>query len=109
MDHGPTLSSNPVETWLHRGDHPYPAIQLFIRLALIISWFGIVVGGIAGLASFIVGLVAGHGFISFLGMLLVWAISILWWIGFRVMPELLQVVLQIETHLQALRNASTPK
>jgi len=104
----PTLTANPVESWLNRGGHPYPAIQLFIRIALIVSWIGLVAGVITGFVLFIAGLIAGHGFGSFLGMLLIWAVSILWWIGFRVLPELLQVVLRIEDHLHALRSAGSP-
>lgn len=103
----PTLTANPVETWLNRGGHPYPAIQLFIRIALIVSWIGLVVGVITGFVSFIAGVIAGHGFISFFAMLLIWAMSVLWAIGFRVVPELLQVVLHIEEHLQALRRGTS--
>jgi len=62
---------------------------------------------ITGLVSFIAGLIAGHGFVSFFAMLLIWAMSLLWWIGFRVVPELLQVVLHIEDHLQAIRQGSS--
>lgn len=104
----PTLTQNPIESWLHRGNHPYPAIQLFVRIALIVSWLGLIVGGIIGLVTFIAGLVAGHGFVSFFVMLVIWAVSILWWISFRVVPELLQVVLRIEDHLHALRSAGSP-
>jgi len=106
MSTKPSLTQNRVESWLHRGNHPYPAIHLFIRIALIVSWLGLLVGGISGLVTFIAGLIAGHGFVSFLAMLGIWAVSILWWIGFRVVPELLQVVLQIEDHLHVLRTTS---
>ncbi|MCL4520706.1 MAG: hypothetical protein M1415_03815 [Firmicutes bacterium] len=106
MSTKPTLTQNPIESWLHRGDQPYPAIHLFIRIALIVSWLGLIAGGITGLVIFIAGLVAGHGFVSFFLMLVLWAVSMLWWIGFRVVPELLQIVVHIEDHLQVLRNAS---
>jgi len=104
----PTLTANPAKSWLNRRGHPYPAIQLFIRIALIVSWIGLVAGVITGLLIFIGGLMTSRGFLSFSLMLLVWALSILWWIGFRVLPELLQVVLRIEDHLHALRSAGSP-
>ena len=103
----PTLTANPVKSWLNRGGHPYPAIHLFIRIALIVSWIGLVAGVITGLLIFIGGLVSNRGLVSFFVMLLIWAMSILWWIGFRVVPELLQVVLHIEDHLRVLRQGSS--
>ncbi|MDA8205276.1 MAG: hypothetical protein M0Z36_04345 [Thermaerobacter sp.] len=104
MGFSPLGIRKSVFDWLEQNDSNHPAIHMLIRVSLAVSWIFLIGGVVFGFVSFLVGLVGGHGFLNFLWMLATWAFSVFLWIRFRVIPEFLQTVGQIEAHLHVLRD-----
>ena len=79
----------------------FPAMRWFIRIAIFVSWVGLAIGFILGL--FI--LFSHLSFVGFFLMLVIWGVSVLWWITWRVWPEFLELMLAIHTASQTVAKA----
>lgn len=75
--------------------HRYPGIALFVRIVTGLSWAVAALAAIGGLAALIGGFSRGAGFSGFLGALSVWIVGLLWFAGLKVLPEVLQILVEI--------------
>ena len=89
----------------------YPAIRMFIGISQVLSWIVAAVAAVAGVVTLIgitatsgqfgVGAAIGGFFLGLLEALFIWFAGFLGWLGFRVLPEVLTVLVSIEANTQA--------
>ncbi|WP_053958126.1 hypothetical protein [Sulfobacillus thermosulfidooxidans] len=79
-----------------------PAIRLFVSIANIISWIGLGIAALWSIGTFISLTVMGRPFFGLLAFILIAVLGGLWWIGFRMIPEILHLLLQMAADLHDL-------
>lgn len=76
----------------------YPAIRLFVRIALALSWIFGIAYALFGLGVFVALANRGSAVAGLLGFLLSLVVAFLIWVWIRVLPEVLTVIVRIEAN-----------
>ena len=79
----------------------YPAITLYSRVANVLSWIVAAVSflfGILGLANVVATSFNGDIWVGVLTMLVIWVLGFFGWLGIRIVPEVLQLLMRLETN-----------
>jgi len=74
----------------------FPAITLYTRISLILSWIVAGLFAIGGIVSFAAQASNGASFLGFLSMLFIWVIGFFTWLWVRLIPEVLEILIAIE-------------
>lgn len=74
----------------------FPAITLYSRLSLILSWVIAGLFAIGGIVVFASHIASGTAFVGFLSMLVVWVIGFFVGLWIRIIPEVLALLIKIE-------------
>ncbi|MCY0865933.1 MAG: DUF4282 domain-containing protein [Sulfobacillus sp.] len=74
----------------------FPAITLYTKLSLVLSWIIAGLFAIGGIVTFASHIASGSAFIGFLGMIGVWVFGFFVWLWIRIIPEVLAILIKIE-------------
>ncbi len=74
----------------------FPAITLYTRLSLILSWVLAALFAIGGILTFASHIASGTAFVGFLAMIGVWVFGFFVWLWMRLIPEVLAILIKIE-------------